>query len=129
MLDDKPIRARRDDAAAIAAQKKFSEHAHTNECAQDVVVQCASENATVYKCNTGAGEVYHATTECVSATQFRYNITQRCKEFENTKSARFIKCLQKFMLNQQGQHIEGAGAPAPAQGGAPPAAGNPPPHF
>lgn len=108
------MRARRDDAAAAAAaeaQKKFK--SHSNECAENVIVQCA-DSTNVYKCVTGPREVYRASTECTSSTQFRFNITTRCKEFEATKGDRWIKCLQKFILNQQGPGGVPADQPVPA---------------
>jgi len=82
----------------------------TNECAQRVIVQCANDTS-VYKCVSGPKEAYRAKITCKNANQFTFDLTTRCKEFENTKSDRMSKCLEKIILSQQGA----GGAPPPAR--------------
>uniref|UniRef100_A0A914WCW6 Uncharacterized protein n=1 Tax=Plectus sambesii TaxID=2011161 RepID=A0A914WCW6_9BILA len=86
----------------------------TNQCQDQFLVDCGANNAGVYDCVTGPSAVYRANTKCTGATQFIFSLKPRCSEFEDTKNARFIKCLQHFIFRK---HFNTPDAPVVAGGG------------
>jgi len=98
----------------LARTKRQAPDNSQNECQNTVIVDCGSNNAGVFKCNTGPGEVYRAQVTCKQNNQFSYSLVNRCKEFDKTKSMRFMKCLQQFLLGLQGDVDQNSAASAAA---------------
>jgi len=104
------VREKRQDNSNVDVQKlqQTADRLHENECQNDVIVDCGEGNSGVYKCKTGPASAYRAQTTCQSATTVTFSIVSRCKECAQTEKQRFIKCIQSFIFNTQGDCSEPA---------------------
>jgi len=101
-------RRKREDAATTAASSSGStadNHPNhvvgvlPNECQNNVLIFCpdtVQEHCTSGPGYPGFGGVYDVTTKCIEPTKFSTKIVTRCKENEETKHDRVIKCLDKI---------------------------------
>jgi len=76
-----------------------------NDCQDNVLIMCPE---TVQEtCTSGPGTaelgggLYKMTIKCVEPTKFTATLVSRCKDTNDTKDDRFIKCASKFMLRAQ----------------------------